>query len=340
MSIKQADNDKEVRPESGPGFLKWAVALLLAMAALVGIFIAGVMYSDIAQSLSSERVYEATPEQVNPALEGKLVRMRVTGLVAEGGTLTDETFGLSKENAIALHRFYIPHSQGRINVRYHELHGIRASWIIAPQVKAGAYTLKVRDIFWDDLGLHYINPDELTLPAAWEGHVVARTQYDITLRTNDTTNLSAPEAVFKYAWIPSPWRGIRYIVGRQHGNVLDHTVEGSTLIRGEEQFQQWSRMRPALGQLLMPIWEYGFCFLGLLGGITLCLIPVVLMLQKRGWFRAGSVAALLAVLLSAMVASALLLLPYSVHNLLTWTYTVVPGLIALVFLCLTLRKRG
>ena len=339
MSTEQTVKDKTVQPNGALNFLKQVVALVLALAAMAGIFIAGTMYSDVAQSLSSEPVYEATPEQVNPALEGKLVKMRVTELVAEGGPLTDETFGLRKESTIALHRYYLPLRKGRINVSYREVHGIRESWVLAPRVKAGAYSLRARDSFWEDLGGEYINPDEMTLPAAWEGRVVSRTAHGITLRTDDTSNLATQYAEFKYMRIPSPWRGVRHMVGRQQGNVLDLTGEGCGLIRGEEQYQQWSRMRPAMGLLLMPVWEYCFYILLLQGAITLCLLPGVLMMQKRGWLRAISFSCFLGILLSALVASAFLLLPYSEHNLMTWTYTLVPCLIALVLLWLACRMK-
>jgi len=78
----------------------------------------------------------------------------------------------------------------------------------------------------------------------------------------------------------------------------------------------------------------------LLGGITLCLLPAVWMVQKQGCLRATYVSILLGVLLTALVASAFLLLPYAEHNWLTWLYTLVPGLIAFVLLCPTCRKRG
>ena len=123
MSAEQTVHDKSVQPNGGLNFLKQVVALVLALAAMAGIFIAGTMYSDVAQSLSSEPVYEATPEQVNPALEGKLVRLRVSELVAEGGPVTDEAFGLSMENTIALRRLFQP-TDGRIRVIYSGLHGI------------------------------------------------------------------------------------------------------------------------------------------------------------------------------------------------------------------------
>lgn len=337
--MQQVDNDKEVKTNGRHGFFKAFAALVLAIAALVCILIAGTMYSDIAQSLSSESVYEAKPEQVNPALEGKLVKMRVTELVAEGGPLTDETFGLRKENTIALHRYYLPLDKGHIHIRYRQLHGIRESWILAPQVKAGAYTLRAREIFWEDLGGEYLNPDEMTLPAAWEGRVVSRTAHGITLRTDDTSNLATPNADFHYMRIPSPWHGVRHMVGRQQGNVLDLTGEGCGLIRGEEQYQQWSRMRPAVGLLLMPVWEYCFYILCLQGAITLCLLPGVLLMQKRGWVRATYVSILLGVLLTALVASAFWLLPYSEYNWMTCIYTLVPGLIAFVLLGLVCRKK-
>lgn len=334
MSTNQTVSDKAVRPGRPPGLFKKFAALVLTIAALGGILVAGVMYSDIAQSLSSEPVYEATPEQVNPALEGKLVKMRITELVAEGGPLEDETFGLSRENAIALHRFYRPHYQGRINVYYNELHGVRKSWIFASQVKAGVYALKVRESFWENIGPHYINPDELTLPTEWKNRVVARTRYDITLRTDDTSNLAAPQAVFCYTWIPSPWRGVRHVVGRQQGKVLDLTGEGCGLIRGEEQYQQMNRIRPAIWEP-QECWP---CILALPGCIALCLLPAVWMVQKRGWLRALCVAALLGLLFSAMVAGALLLLPYAEHNLLTWAYTLLPCLLACILLCFACRK--
>ena len=322
-------------------FAKQAVALILVLAALGFIFIAGTMYSDVAQSMSSEPVYEGTPEQVNPALEGKLVKMRVNELVAEGGPVVDEIFGLREENTIALNRYYLPEcSEGRLRVYYKELHGIRKALILAPDVKAGAYSLRARDIFWEDLGGEYLNSDEMTLPAAWEGRVVSRTAHGITLRTDDTSNLATQYAEFKYMRIPSPWRGVRHMVGRQQGNVLDLTGEGCGLIRGEEQYQQWSRMRPAVGLLLMPVWEYCFYFLCLQGAITLCLLPGVLLMQKRGWVRATYVSILLGVLLTALVASAFWLLPYSEYNWMTWIYTLVPGLIAFVLLCIACWNRS
>lgn len=332
MSAEQTVHDKSVQPNGALNFLKQVVALVLALAAMAGIFIAGTMYSDVAQSLSSEPVYEAIPEQVNPALEGKLVKMRVTELVAEGGPLTDETFGLRKENTLALNRYYLPEcSEGRLRVYYKKLHGIRKALILAPDVKAGAYTLRARDSFWEDLGGEYLNPDEMTLPAAWEGRVVSRTAHGITLRTDDTSNLATQYAEFKYMRIPSPWRGVRHMVGRQQGNVLDLTGEGCGLIRGEELYQQKSRIRTAI---LEPQE-----LLALLGGITLCLLPAVWMVQKQGCLRATYVSMLLGVLLSALVASVFLLLPYSEHNWITWTYTLVPCLLALILLWFVCRKK-
>ena len=333
MSAEQTVKDKTVQPNGCLSFLKQAAAWVLALAALAGIFIAGTMYSDVAQSLSSEPVYEATPELVNPALEGKLVKMRVTELVAEGGPVVDETFGLSKENAIALHRCFIHREKPkrRIQVNYNELHGIRESWILAPQVKAGGYSLRARESFWEDFGEELINTEALTLPTVWENSVVSRTPHDIILRTNDTSNLAVDRIVFQYRWIPSPWRGVRHIVGRQHGNALDLTGEGCGLIRGEQEYQQKSRIRTA-------IWEPQE-LLALLGGITLCLLPAVWMVQKQGCLRATYVSILLGVLLSALVASAFLLLPYSEHNWITWTYTLVPCLLALILLWFVCRKK-
>lgn len=332
MSAEQTVKDKTVQPNGCLSFLKQAAAWVLALAALAGIFIAGTMYSGVAQSLSSEPVYEATPELVNPALEGKLVKMRVTELVAEGGPVVDETFGLSKENAIALHRCFIHREKPkrRIQVNYNELHGIRESWILAPQVKAGGYSLRARESFWEDFGEELINTEALTLPTVWENSVVSRTPHDIILRTNDTSNLAVDRIVFQYRWIPSPWRGVRHIVGRQHGNALDLTGEGCGLIRGEQEYQQTSRIRTA-------IWEPQE-LLALLGGITLCLLPAVWMVQKQGCLRATYVSILLGVLLTALVASAFLLLPYAEHNWLTWLYTLLPGLIALVLLRFACRK--
>lgn len=339
MSTNQTDGDKAVRPDGALRLLKGGAAAVLAIVALCGILVAGFMYSDVAQSVSSEPVYETTPVQVNPALDGKLVKMRVTELVAEGGPVVDEIFGLREENTIALNRYYMPEgSDGRLRVYYKELHGIRKALILASEVKAGAYSLRARDSFWDDLAGEYLNPDEMTLPAAWAGRVVSCTAHGITLRTDDTSNLAASNADFRYTRIPSPWRGVRHMVGRQHGNVLDLTDEGCGLIPGEVEYQQMSRMRSA-GEVLMPLWEYGFYILCLQGAITLCLIPSVLMMQKRGWVRATCFSLFLGMLLSALVASAILLLPFSEHNWMTWTYSLAPGLIALVPLWFACRKK-
>lgn len=331
MPAEQTENDKAIRPYGCLTFLKHACALVIALMALGFVFVAGTMYSLIAQNLSSEPVYEATPGQVNPALEGKLVRLRVSELVAEGGPVTDEAFGLSMENTIALRRFFEP-TKGRLQVSYGALHGIRKACFLAPVVKAGAYSLRARESFWGELGGEYLNPDTLQLPSAWEENIVSRTKYAITLRTNDISNLATPHAVFRYERIASPWRGVLYMVGRQHGHELDITGDYCGLIRGEEEFQQRTRLRPMMHEALhmLP---------ALLGAITLCLLPVMLLVQKRGCLRALCAAALLGILLNALVAGAWLLLPHAEHNVLTWTYTLAPALVALVLLCCTCRNK-
>lgn len=324
-------------------FAKQAVALILVLAALGFIFIAGTMYSDVAQSMSSEPVYEGTPEQVNPALEGKLVKMRVNELVAEGGPVVDETFGLCGENTIALRRFFqLPQHRGewRVRAHYHELHGVREASFVAPVVKAGAYTLRVRESFCAELGGEYLNPDALTLPAAWENRVEASTKHGIILCTEDTANLASEHVVFRYIRIASPWRGVLYMVGRQCGNALDLTDKDCGLIRGEEEFRRRHRIRPVLGMTGTDTREYALCLLGLQGVITLCFFPAVLMVQKRGWLRAAVVAALLGMLLCFLVAGAWLLLPYSVCNSLTCAYTMVPSLIAFALLCIACWNRS
>ena len=331
MPTKRTDNKQAGRLNGCLSFLKQAAALALAIAALICIFTAGTMYALIAQDLSSEPVYEATPGQVNPALEGKLVKMRVTEIVADGGTLTDETFGLSMENTIALRRFFQP-TKGRLQVSYGALHGIRKACFLAPVVKAGAYSLRARESFWGKLGGEYLNPDTLQLPSAWEENIVSRTKYAITLRTNDISNLATPHAVFRYERIASPWRGVLYMVGRQHGHELDITGDYCGLISGEEEFQQRTRLRPMTHEALhmLP---------ALLGAITLCLLPVMLLVQKRGCLRALCAAALLGILLNALVAGTWLLLPHAEHNVLTWTYTLAPALVALVLLRCTCRNK-
>lgn len=324
MPAEQTENDKAIRPYGCLTFLKHASALVIALMALGFVFVAGTMYSYVAQSLSSEPVYETTPEQMNPALEGKLIRLRVSELVAEGGPVTDEAFGLSTENTIALRRFFQP-TKGRLQVSYGALHGIRKACFLAPVVKAGVYSLRARESFWGELGGEYLNPDTLQLPSAWEENIVSRTKYAITLRTNDISNLATPHAVFRYERIASPWRGVLYMVGRQHGHELDITGDYCGLIRGEEEFQQRTRLRPMMHEALhmLP---------ALLGAITLCLLPVMLLVQKRGCLRALCAAALLGILLNALVAGAWLLLPHAEHNVLTWTYTLAPALVALVLL--------
>lgn len=331
MPAEQTENDKAIRPYGCLTFLKHACALVIALMALGFVFVAGTMYSLIAQDLSSEPVYEATPGQVNPALEGKLVRLRVSELVAEGGPVTDEAFGLSMENTIALRRFFEP-TKGRLQVSYSALHGIRKACFLAPVVKAGAYSLRARESFWGELGGEYLNPDTLQLPSACAENIVSRTKYAITLRTNDFSNLATPHAVFRYERIASPWRGVLYMVGRQHGHELDITGDYCGLIRGEEKFQQRTRLRPMMHEDLHML-------LALLGAITLCLLPVMLLVQKRGCLRALCAAALLGILLNALVAGAWLLLPHAEHNVLTWTYTLAPALVALVLLRCTCRNK-
>lgn len=339
MAMEQTDSIKTVRPAGCLSTCKQAAALVLVLAALVFSFIMGGIYLDIAQSLSTEPVYEVSPEKVHPSMEGKMVKMRVTELVAEGGPLVDETFGLRMENTIAMHRFYQSDEKGRLRVSYHKLHGIRDASFHAPTVRAGDFVLRAGENFWEDLGYEYINPDELTLPPAWENHVVSRTKHDITLRTDDISNLAIPHVDFCYTRVASPWHGVRHMVGRQRGNVLDITGKNCGLVRGEEEFRRWTRARPAIGMLLMGPWEYCFWILGLQGVITLCLLPAVLILQKRGYLRAAIVAALLGIELCSLVAIGWLLIPLEGHTILSRTYTVLPFLAAIPLLYFALRNR-
>lgn len=128
------------------------------------------------------------------------------------------------------------------------------------------------------------------------------------------------------------------MVGRQRGNVLDLTEEGGGLIRGEEFFRRYYRVRPCLSLTRCEPWELVDVMCGLLVAGALCLFPATLMLQKRGRLRAVVVAVLVSVLLSTLMASPWLLLPFAGANLLSWAYTLGPVLPAALLLYVACRK--
>ena len=313
--------------------------MVLGLLGLLITLLAGSSYSDIAQSLSSEPVYEADPDQVNPAYEGRLVKMRVTELRAEGGPVADAHFGLLLDNCVMLHRYYETSKGKRFNVIYRALDGVHEAVITAPTVRAGAYQLIARDSFWKDLGGEFIPPGEIQLPAAWESRIIERTTCGTTLRTFDTSNLALPSVTLCFLQVPSPWQGLRFVVGRQKGSTLDLTEKHAGEIRGEEAFHRYTRSQPAALQLLlsgpeMLLWHMGAFLLA-----ALCLFPSILLLQKRGRKRAISLAILLELLLASLTSGAWLLAPYRSPAFMTWVYTLSPGAIATLLLCLSCRRK-
>ncbi len=328
------------------GFLRFCKQAVATVSALVVILLAAIvsapLLTDIVYFLNSEPVHEVQPEYVNPAYEGKLVKMRVHELRAEGGSVADKQFGISRENTIALCRYYQTDTHGRINVVYNALDGVPKACFQAPVVRAGAYKVKARDDFWEDLPHHDIHGDEIKLPAEWESRLVERRRDGVILRTLDMSNLAVPEVKLCISQVSSPWAGTRYVVGRQQGDTLDLTGKDCGLIRGEKQFQ----VRTRSYSLFPPETSVGEHILWqgvLLFTISLGLIPAMMMLQKRGWVRAaimslGGALALVSLFGTGWILLIKLLHPSQTVEATIWISEAIPGLLATVLLCLANRQ--
>lgn len=318
-----------------------AVVVLFFVGVLGAFFVSGPLVTDVVLSLSSEKVYEAHQEKVNPAYEGKLVRMVVHKISTEGGPVEDKQFGVSREKSIVLYRSYLRENHGRVNVAYTEWSGIRPACFPASDIRAGDYKLKARDDFWDDLGGETIHGDEIRLPEKWEPLLVARSESGIRLRSQDISNLAAPQVTLCFRYVPSPWQGTRFVIGRQRGEELDLTEDGCGLIRGEAAYNAHTHKHPIMILLCGGSFtELVSVQTGALLFIALCLLPATQMLQKRGWARATWAALLLSSLLTFTTAGIWLLMPYSGVTPLAWIYIGTPGLLIAVLLYQACRNRS
>lgn len=320
---------------STSGFIRFCVhlaAILMGLGGLFVTFLGSFLYLDIALWLSSEPVYEVSPEQVDPTYEGKYVKMRLTELRANGGAIEDKDFGIRRENCLVLCRRYLTPPGKLLHVTYHELDGVREATFPAAEVWAGAYKLRAYHYFWDDFGGSPVSADEIIIPAKWEQRVVERSAHDITLLTHDPSNLALPHVKLCFWQVPSPWQGERFVVGRQLGNELDLTGKYCGLIRGEEAYRACTRLHP--GHELLGV-SLGFIVLP-----VLCFFPGVLLIQKRGMIRAVCMALLLELLLISLMTAVWLLLPNSGAVFSTWVYTLSPALAAGVLLCFACRRRS
>ena len=317
-------------------YVKWIAALLLLFVGLVGILITALLYTNVAQTFSSAPVYEADPARINPAYEGEYVKMRVTELHAEGGPVEDALFGLCYDDTVVLQRYFARSEKSRII--HTSVDGIKQACIVAPVVKAGAYRLKAREEVWRSLagGGESVPAEQVKLPAVWEGRLVEKSDHGITIRTGDTSNLATPHATLCFLRVPSPWRGELYVVGKQKGNVLDMHEIHCGLIRGEKNYQEQTRIWPLENVILHREWELVLCVLLLAD--TLCLLPLVCMVQKRGWQRAAKVALAVSLLLCGIGSAAMLLLfPHITPYPMAWCFVAAPVLLA-IFLFVVRRK--
>lgn len=321
------------------GCLRQVAVAFLALVGLMCALMGAVLYTDVAQSLSSEPVYDAEPGRVDPELEGKLVRMRVTELSAADGPAVDALFGLRREGVLAVCRYYLKETHGRATVGYHELDGVPEAAFPAPVVRAGAFRLKAREFFWNNLGGRSIPAEEVVLPAEWEPRLVARTEQGITLRTQDTSQLAAPQVTLCFCEVLSPWQGERFLVGRQRGEVLDLTGKDCGEVRGAVAFAAHTRARPISFCVLSGSrLELGLTMAALLVLTVLCLFPVTLQQGRRSWSCAAVVALLWAVLLTALAAGVFLLLPHVHAEPLAWAFTAGPALVAALVLVFIRRR--
>ena len=220
----------------------WATAVFSSIAAMILLVI-------VIHALSSERVYEISPEAVNPEMDGKLVRIHVSEIRAatidEGGSpAVSPAFGLAEFNALWVRAdFRDPKAAtGRIKSDTYRIGPYREGISEAQPLYAGAYELRlpahIMTGLSDERGDIAISPASVRLPDDLKARVVEVTDTHLVMKGND----HAPVHLY-FSYQPSPLRTDLYMLGRQKGNC----IEVQTLIRGQQEYEKHTREHPLDG---------------------------------------------------------------------------------------------
>ena len=204
----------------------WRVLLsvLLGLMALLALLPTVFGIAFVLPIMTSERVYMADAQQINPELDGKLVKIHFQHIYADGQQAQDEFFSLSNKG-IALKREYTQTPGQRVH--YHTVHEIKQCIHIAPRICAGAYALNAKssDFWFSDRRFQQeiVPTSEYSVPQELQPYVKEVKDNELVLLTGDTGPAASQTASLTFNYVPSELKGDFYLVGRQVGNTLHVT---------------------------------------------------------------------------------------------------------------------
>ena len=205
-----------------PGLSPWrgVVSVLLAFVALLVMVPTVIGTGFLLQLMSRETVYRAESHNVNPAFEGKWVKVHFKHIYTDGEQAQDALFGISNKG-IALKRCFKADSHSR--VQYNTVHDIPGCNFTAPRICGGSYELKVAPELWfhDRAFQQELVPtSEYKVPEQLEQYVDAVHDHEISILTGDTGPAAQRSVSLAFSYIPTDLKGDFYLVGQQIGNTL------------------------------------------------------------------------------------------------------------------------
>lgn len=230
--------------------LRTLLAIGTCATAIFSSIIAMIPLIIVIHAVTSERVYEVSPEAVNPEMDGKMVRIHVSEIraatVDEGGNpAVSPLFGLARHDALwvrADFRTPMPDT-GRIKSDPYGIGSYREGITEAHPLYAGAYELQLKEHIMlgisEERGCIDISPSGVNLPEELQARLIEVTDTHMVLKGKDYAPVH-----LHFSYQPSPLRSDLYMLGRQKGNC----IEVQTLIRGLEEFEKHTREHPLNGQ--------------------------------------------------------------------------------------------
>ena len=250
----------------------WRVflSLFLGLAALIALIPTIFGIAITLPIMTSERVYRADAWELNPELDGKLVKVHFQHIYANGQQAQDESFNL-RNKGIALKRAYMQAPGKR--VQYHTVHQIKECVNTAPCICAGAYELKANPAelwFHDRCFKQELVPSaEYTIPQTLHPYVEEVKDTELVLRTGDTGPAASRTVSLTFTSVPAELKGDFYLVGRQSGNTL-HVMQ---VLLSNEEMQTHTRAAapPDYPQFLKYTWTTILLSFGFMSFCVMCI---------------------------------------------------------------------
>ncbi len=280
------------------GLSPWrgVVSVLLAFVALLVMVPTVIGTGFLLQLMSRENVYQADAQMVNPALEGKWVKVHFKHIYADGVQAQDSLFGISNKG-IALKRSLKTAPDSR--VQYNTVHDIPCCTHVAPRIRAGAYELKAEPELWfyeRAFQQAQVPATEYKLPEHLQQYVDAVHDHEIRILTGDTGPAAQRTVLLSFSFIPAELKGDFYLVGQQIGNTL-HVSD--VLLNAEEMQSHCKLGAPPESYSLILKYGWGAVMVSY-GFMVFCVMCICRLLLKND---NGSVRMSLAFVFAAITVS-------------------------------------